>query len=623
MTAELLAHNVAAHWMQAGAVAGAAWLGGTVVRRRGSGFLLKYWQAVLLALLLAPWIQPWQPVAATPARGLPPLADMAPGARVADVSVAGNVIALPAERWSVDPWTGVLALLAAGMLVRLAWLGLGLMRLSRLARAAHRVAPPEPAREFLAQLGMSAAFVQPPDVRMPCSFGLFRPTVVLPAAFDRLEPPFQRGIVCHELLHLKRRDFLGAMVEEVVSALLWFHPWVWLIRRRIRLHREQVVDAAVVRCTGDRHAYVRCLVALAGHPRALALAAPMLRSTELRARTDALFEKEGRMSKRRSAVLAMGLCAALGATVWTAAATVPLGAATAVPSPTAPSGAATPTVPLDATATRAPLSATAATVPAGTAPAMVPLGSPAPVPPSLTATSPPGAAAPGPAAQAPGAGQPATVVQPLIFIDLTRPGAAGRSRFRGREGELMLISVPDAGSVAFVPRIRDDAQQVVTVTVFELDDVPHREDAVTVEVGFDLDSVPHRELGAVDVAVGGDPVTFQASVPFEIAVPRIGLVASPASPEEPRIRAQRLRERLEAVFQQALGLRGAGMERTMAALEELQQALADLSGLVENDEATAPELMEQFAELQGQFAVLQEQFAELQERFAVLKPLGQ
>ena len=452
---------------------------------------------------------------------------------------------------------------------------------------------------------------------MPCSFGLFRPTVVLPAAFDRLEPPFQRGIVCHELLHLKRCDFLGAMVEEVVAALLWFHPWVWLIRRRIRLHREQVVDAAVVRCTGDRHAYVRCLVALAGHPRALGLAAPMLRSTELRARTDALFEKEGRMSKRRSAVLAMGLCAALGATVWTAAATVPLGAVAV-------------TVPLGASATAPPSPAapvppdpTTATVPAGTAPAMVPLGSPAPVPPGVTATSPPGAAAPRPAAQAPGAGQPATVVQPLIFIDLTRPGAAGRSRFRGREGELMLISVPDAGSVGFVPRIRDDAQQVVTVTVFELDDVPHREDAVTVEVGFDLDSVPHRELGAVDVAVGGDPVTFQASVPFEIAVPRIGLVASPASPEEPRIRAQRLRERLEAVFQQALGLRGGGMERTMAALGELQQALADLSGLVENDEATAPELMEQFAVLQEQFAVLQEQFAVLQEQFAVLKPLGQ
>ncbi len=327
MTAELLAHNVAAHWMQAGVVAVAAWLGVAVLRLRDCGLLLKYWLAVLFLLVLAPWIQPWQPVAATPAHGAPALAGMAGElAGGAGVPVVGSVIALPAERGSVDPWTWVLGLLAAGVLVRLAWLGLGLARLHGLARAAHRVPRPESARG-LPRFPMSAAFVRRPDVGMPCSFGLFRPTVVLPAAFDRLEPAFQRGIVCHELLHLERRDFVAAVVEEVVTAFLWFHPWVWLIRRRIRLHREQVVDAAVVRRTGDRRAYLRCLLALAGHPRALPLAAPVLRSTELRVRTDALFEKEATMSERRSTALAIGMCAALGAAVWTAGATVPLRAA--------------------------------------------------------------------------------------------------------------------------------------------------------------------------------------------------------------------------------------------------------------------------------------------------------
>lgn len=327
MTAELLAYNVAAHWMQACVVAVAAWLGVTVLRLRDCGLLLKYWLAVLFLLLLAPWIQPWQPVVATPAHGAPAPAGMEGElAGGAGVSVAGSIIALPAERGSVDPWTWVLGLLAAGVLVRLAWLGLGLARLRGLGRA-HRVAPPESARG-LPRFPTSAAFVQRPDVGMPCSFGLFRPTVVLPAAFDRLEAEFQRGIVCHELLHLERRDFVAAVVEEVVAALLWFHPWVWVIRRRIRLHREQVVDAEVVRRTGDRRAYVRCLLALAGHPRALPLAAPMLRSTELRARTDALFAKETTMSERRSTALAIGMCAALGAAVWAVGATVPLRAAT-------------------------------------------------------------------------------------------------------------------------------------------------------------------------------------------------------------------------------------------------------------------------------------------------------
>ena len=382
MTAELLAQNVVAHWMQAAGVAGAAWLGVSVLRLREPGFLLRYWQAVLLVLLLAPWIQPWQPAAATPAHGLPlvgperesaatpaqglPLVDAErESAGVAGVSVAERVVALPAERWSVDPWTWVLGLLAAVAFFRLARLGMGLVRLGRLARSADRVAPPAPARELLARFPTSAAFVQPRDVRIPCSFGLFRPTVVLPAAFDRLEPAFQRGIVCHELLHLERRDFAAVVAEEVAAALLWFHPWAWLIRGRIRLHREQVVDAAVVRRTGDRRAYVRCLIALAGHPRALPLAAPMLRPTELRARADALFEKDRTMSRRVAAALAMGLGAMLGAAVWTAAMTVPLrAAATSVP---------------------------------------------------------PDAAARGPAPQAPGAGQPATRVTITLVAAVRRP----------------------------------------------------------------------------------------------------------------------------------------------------------------------------------------------------------
>ena len=73
MTADLLAHNLVAHWLQAGLVTGVAGLGIAVLRLRRPGFLLRYWQAVLLLLLVAPWIQPWQPVAAAPAADLTPI----------------------------------------------------------------------------------------------------------------------------------------------------------------------------------------------------------------------------------------------------------------------------------------------------------------------------------------------------------------------------------------------------------------------------------------------------------------------------------------------------------------------------------------------------------------------
>ena len=46
-----------------------------------------------------------QPVAEAPASEPPPPADLEwAQSGAADVSVAGGVIALPAERWSIDPW---------------------------------------------------------------------------------------------------------------------------------------------------------------------------------------------------------------------------------------------------------------------------------------------------------------------------------------------------------------------------------------------------------------------------------------------------------------------------------------------------------------------------------------
>ena len=602
MTAELLAHNVAAHWAQAAGVAGAAWLAAAVLRLRAPGFLLRYWQGVFLLLLLAPWLQPWQPVPATPAAGPPSPAGLEPAfARATDVPAAGSVIALPADGWSLDPWAWILGLAAAGAVVRLVWLGVGLVRLGRLSRAAHRVAPPDPARELLAQLGVSAAFVQPPDVRMPCSFGLFRPTVVLPPAFGGLEPAFQRAVVCHELVHVARRDFAGAVVEELVAALLWFHPWAWLIRRRIRLHREQVVDAAVVRCTGDRRAYVRCLVALAGQPRALGPAAPMLRATELRARTDALFAKEGAMSKRRSALIATGLCAALGAAVWTAAATVPLRAAPAPADPaavTAAVGGALERSRLDGPAPAATGGAPAMVRSDGPAP--VASGSAAAVPTNVAATISPGAAAvppgaprTGPAIQEPlASGTAPKAANNIFLLEFTLPGGH-RPRASSPEGELTGIGMGDAGTLGFVAR-RDPARGVVTVTV------------------FDMDSDPDRELGAVDVRVGGEPVTFRGPVPIEIAVPGIvySVSAGASFSDGPTLLDQMARAIAEnlsrTVEPEQANARAA---RTAAVMEDLQQALAAMADRLGNDEAAAGELVQPLAELQERFAELQELLA--------------
>ena len=154
----------------------------------------------------------------------------------------------------------------------------------------------------------------------------------------------------------------------------------------------------------------------------------------------------------------------------------------------------------------------------------------------------------------------------------------------------MRIWLRDAGRLGFVPRIRDDAQEVVTVTV------------------IDLDSVPERELGAVDIAVGGDPVTFQTSVPFQIAVPRI-VTFDPVAAAQ--LQAQELavfREQFPAFFRPATGRldlrvvasslpviaveqqREITQERIAVLVEQLRQAVASIPDLLEGGDTTADEM---------------------------------
>ena len=340
MTPELLLDNLLAHWLQTGAVAGVALLGVTAARLGNAKVQLMGWQALLLLLVLLPWIQPWQPVA-------PPVVDVDHGAALqAPVPVPGAVgVVTPVSGRPADrpgggmpgPW--LLMLLGAGVVARVGWLATGVLRLRRLASWRAATVPPE-AEGLQRRLGVGARFVRAPKTRTPYSFGILAPTIVLPAAFDAMEPSFQRAMLCHELVHIKRRDLFCTLAEEAVVACLWFHPWVWVIRRRLRLAREQVVDAAVVRLTGDRPAYVRCLVALAGGRLAPPLATSMSRLGEVRVRTDALFQ-EVPMSKRRLTVVTTVLCLMLGATAWFSISMVPLRAIAAVQGGTQ-SSAATP-----------------------------------------------------------------------------------------------------------------------------------------------------------------------------------------------------------------------------------------------------------------------------------------
>jgi TonB family protein len=112
----------------------------------------------------------------------------------------------------------------------------------------------------------------------------------------------QAGIVCHELVHVRRRDWLFALFEEGVRALLWFHPGVWMLLARIALCREQVVDREAVRLTGSRRAYLEALRTIACRSWQPAFGLPFFHRGHLRERVAHLC-KEVSMSRTRTATL--------------------------------------------------------------------------------------------------------------------------------------------------------------------------------------------------------------------------------------------------------------------------------------------------------------------------------
>lgn len=322
MNVELLVQNIASHWVQAGVVAAASLSAMRLLSVRAPDYRLIALQLTLLTTLLLPLMQPY--AAVEPFQQSPvPVGDATfVQTKFFDAEIVGPQAPMPL----IDPVQAFLLVVVAGVALRLTWLVCGVIRLMRFSRCATEIEPPRAATALETQIGMSARYVLQSGNRGPWTFGTFRPTIALPAAFDGLASEFQRAILCHELLHVKRRDIAVALGEELATAILWFHPWVWLLRSRIRAAREQVVDARVVEILGNRDEYVRCLVSISGHdlaPHFSQAGAGMLRARELRARVDAIFQ-EGHMSSRHFTAATCALLMAVGATTYVAGEAVPM-----------------------------------------------------------------------------------------------------------------------------------------------------------------------------------------------------------------------------------------------------------------------------------------------------------
>ena len=155
-------------------------------------------------------------------------------------------------------------------------------------------------RELESRLRVSPAWYLSPEMESPATFGIRPPSILLPERFPTMDEAFQRAIAGHELLHVARRDWILNLVEELILTVFWFHPAVAWVVNRIRLSREQTVDAEVVRLISARKPYMSALLEIAsgGPGPALGAAPTFLKERQLAQRIEMLV-KEVTMSKPR------------------------------------------------------------------------------------------------------------------------------------------------------------------------------------------------------------------------------------------------------------------------------------------------------------------------------------
>jgi beta-lactamase regulating signal transducer with metallopeptidase domain len=122
------------------------------------------------------------------------------------------------------------------------------------------------ARELQRQLGLTRAirYLECAWLQAPAVIGWFRPIILLPVtALTGLSETQLRAVIAHELAHIRRLDAFVNLLQILVETLLFYHPAVWWLNKRIRAERELACDEIAVRLTGDRIAYAKALTLMA------------------------------------------------------------------------------------------------------------------------------------------------------------------------------------------------------------------------------------------------------------------------------------------------------------------------------------------------------------------------
>jgi beta-lactamase regulating signal transducer with metallopeptidase domain len=117
-------------------------------------------------------------------------------------------------------------------------------------------------REMQNRLGIARAvhYCESLHLDAPAVVGWFRPVVLLPvSALTGLTELQLRAVIAHELAHIRRLDAFFNLFQVAAETLLFYHPAVWWLSKRIRSERENCCDDVALSVCGNPAEYARAL----------------------------------------------------------------------------------------------------------------------------------------------------------------------------------------------------------------------------------------------------------------------------------------------------------------------------------------------------------------------------
>lgn len=242
-------------------VLGAAWLITYILRGRSAAARHTVWTAAAAALVALPLLSLTLPALRVKVANalLPADTGIVFRASAATAATAGNSPSIPSHAPAGRPANvppPPRGLEAKDILILLWMVGIAAGLLQMLAASVmlwrtRRAAQASPDQDAADELACSLGIEEPVPVLetacgMPMTFGVLRPTVLLPAEARAWSSERRRVVLLHELGHVQRGDAVTHLLARTALALHWWNPLAWTMWREFLKERERATDDLVL-----------------------------------------------------------------------------------------------------------------------------------------------------------------------------------------------------------------------------------------------------------------------------------------------------------------------------------------------------------------------------------------